>query len=135
MKTIYTYIFSILILCFIQSCSFDPRAQLPQTGAFGKPFTEEAALSVEAILSAPDSITKQQLQVSGIIDNYCKGEGCWLTLKNANGEALHTEIEYKAFQLPRNIDGKTAVVQGYLVKDSLKGRQETRFVTNGIIIK
>lgn len=119
----------------MQSCSFDPRAQLPQTGSFGKPFNEDSALSVEAILSASDSITKQQLQVSGIIDNYCRGEGCWLTLKNANGTALHTEIEYKAFQLPRNIDGKTAVVQGYLVKDSVDGKQETKFVTSGIIIK
>ncbi len=92
-------------------------------------------MSVENILSASDSVIKQQLQVSGTIENYCKGEGCWLTLKNTNGSPLRAEIEYKAFQLPRNIEGKTAIVQGYLVKDSIDGKQETKFVTNGIIIK
>ena len=30
--------------------------------------------------------------VTGLISEYCKGEGCWLTLENQGGEPLFVEV-------------------------------------------
>ena len=130
-----TILIACIFICF--SCNNDPRAQIPETGSFGNKIEQKKPTTVEEALKNKDSIIRssKQIQISGIIDNYCKGEGCWLSLKNENGKPLLADIENKGFILPRNIQGKTAIVQGNLVNDSSDGNLETIFIANGIEIK
>jgi len=131
----------IIAIISIISCNNDPRAKLPQTGNFGTAVKEESVKTVEEFCKTIDSSNNAHVIVTGVIDEVCKGEGCWLSLHNQNGEALFVEIENKAFILPRNIIGKTAVVDGIGSKETIKDEKKTGEITElkitakGILIK
>lgn len=129
-KLIYLLVFAAAL-----SCNNDPRAKLPQTGNFGTAVNEDSVKTVNDVITALQSTDKFEVKVTGIIAEYCKGEGCWLSLENKGGEALFVEVENKAFVLPRNISGKIAVVDGTAVKEKTDGKTEIKIVAKGILIK
>lgn len=124
----------IFLFSFLLACNSDPRKSIPETGSYGKPFTPAALMTVEQVEHLADSSNNVPVQVSGTITNYCKGEGCWLTLKNKDGKDLLIEVKDKAFVLPYHIDGKEAVVNGIAVKG---GESDTTLSVeaDGILIK
>lgn len=110
-----------LLLCcipaFLMACSSDPRKALPSTGAYGKPVDTENILTVSQVLAALDTVSEMPVTVEGTVADYCKGEGCWLTLKNDNGDNLLIEIKDKAFVLPYEIEHKSALVSGMATRN------------------
>ena len=80
------------------------------------------------------ALLNQPIKIKGTITNYCKGEGCWMELKNDNGKDLFIEVENKAFVLPYKIENKTAIVSGQLVKNS-EDSTSYSVVASGILIK
>jgi hypothetical protein len=120
----------------IVGCNNDPRTKLEQTGTFGIAFDTANAMTVENIeelLSVTDNLG---LKASGTVKQYCKGEGCWLTLKNTQGEEVLVEVKDKAFVLPYNIDGKTAFINGVAMKDTTdEGKPQIHIVADGIVLQ
>jgi len=127
----------IFIICIaaIFGCNSDPRAKLPQTGNFGTTVSAEGAKTVSDVMMQFQTTDSFPVKVTGIVEEYCKGEGCWLSLENKGGEALFVEVENKAFILPRNISGKIAVVEGKAVKEMNEGKTELKISAKGILIK
>lgn len=117
------------------ACSNDPRAKLPNTGNFGATVLTDSLKTVSDVVSILQTQTEVTVNVTGIIEKYCKGEGCWLTLENKGGEALFVEIDKKAFMLPRNIDGKVAIVTGKAVKEIKDGKAEIKILSTAIQIQ
>lgn len=99
------------------SCSSDPRKALPSSGDFGILVNDSLVVHVEQVIAGLDTLHEFPVTVTGQVASYCKGEGCWLTLKNDQGDDLLVEIKDKAFVLPYQIDNKTAVVSGLARKD------------------
>ena len=128
----FTYLF--ILASLVLACNNDPRSKLETTGNFGQTVTEESTMSVSDAMATPDSMLNKPVKVQGTISNYCKGEGCWLELKNENGKDLFVEIENKAFVLPYKIDNKTAIVSGNLVRNSDDSTTYS-VVANGVLIK
>jgi hypothetical protein len=117
------------------ACSNDPRAKLPNTGNFGATVLTDSLKTVSDVISILQTQTEVSVNVSGIIEKYCKGEGCWLTLENKGGEALFVEIDKKLFVLPRNIDGKVATVTGKAIKEMKDGKSEMKILATAIQIQ
>jgi len=126
----------ILFLALVTiGCSNDPREKLPTSGAFGEEFTlTDAVISAETI-DFKDSNIFEIKQISGTIEKYCKGEGCWFTIKQTNGNYILVDLEEKKYVLPRNIDGKEVIANGYFVESTNPKRPEPSFVAKGIQIK
>jgi hypothetical protein len=130
-KLIYT-----ILVAAIISCHNDPRKDLPATGNFGTKVNETAAITVNDALVKLSTENEFNATVTGLISEYCKGEGCWLTLENQGGEPLFVEVENKAFALPHNITGKVAVVSGKVSKiTNDAGKTEPMVTASGILIK
>lgn len=128
-------VFSILTL-FIIGCNTDPRKNLPATGSFGAGFTEDSVLTVNDALTRLNTTPEFDAHVTGLIKEYCKGEGCWLTLENTGGEPLFVEVENKLFVLPHHIEGKVAVIKGRVSKTTNDaGKTEPKITASGIVIK
>ena len=125
----------ILCIATIMSCNNDPRAKLPQTGNFGATVVTDSLKTVSDVMMQFQTADSFPVRVTGTVDAYCKGEGCWLTLENKGGDALFVETENKSFILPRNISGKTAIVEGKAVKEKNDGKTELKIVAKGILIK
>jgi hypothetical protein len=128
--------FILLTAIALTACTnSDPRLKMPQTGTFGTSFSEDSMVTVEQVIIALNTGNNIPVKVSGTIQEYCKGEGCWLTLKNPDGEALFVEVKDKAFVLPHNIENKTASVMGVAQKDTNGGKVEVKIVAEGIRIQ
>jgi len=120
---------------FFIACGNKNRDKLPNTGNFGATVLTDSLKTVSDVISILQTQTEASVNVTGIIEKYCKGEGCWLTLENKGGEALFVEIDKKAFMLPRNIDGKVATVTGKAVKELKNGKNEIKILATAIQIK
>lgn len=128
-------LWSISFLLVLVSCNNDPRLKLPQTGAYGITFTTDTTVTVKQVAEALMIGNEIPVTVSGTISQYCKGEGCWLTLKNDDGEDLFVDVKDKAFVLPHNIENKTAIAHGIAKRDTLEGKIQLSVVADGIVIK
>jgi hypothetical protein len=127
---------TIVVLFTLSSCNNNPRKSLPQTGNFGKTITDTAAMTTEQLINMMTLTAELKGNVKGVIDEYCKGEGCWLSLENTKGEPLLVEIENKAFVLPYNIDGKEAIISGTAIIDTTEdGKIEVVMFADGVLIK
>lgn len=129
-------LFALFLIATILSCNTNPRDNFQQTGSFGNFVNSDSSQSVAQVM---DLITKHTptatLTVKGTIADYCKGEGCWLTLENHQGQPLFVEVENNAFVLPNNITGKLADVQGRISFDTAQdGSITPKIVANGIVI-
>jgi hypothetical protein len=118
------------------ACNNDPRTKLSQSGNFGEAFDTSNAMVIgdmDVLLNMSSSLG---LKATGTVAQYCKGEGCWLTLKNENGENVLVEVKDKAFVLPYNIDGKTAIVNGVASRETTEeGTERIKIVADGIFIQ
>ncbi len=128
---------SILLLLLVAiSCNNSPRNNMPQTGNFGAQVSESNVVSVTDVLKLLETNKEINVTVTGKISEFCKGEGCWITLENNGGEPLFVETENKSFVLPNNITGKIAVVAGKAyITTNTDGKAEPIITANGIIIK
>ena len=125
----------LLVSVVFVACSNDPRAKLPNTGNFGATVLTDSLKTVSDVISILQTQTEASVNVTGIIEKYCKGEGCWLTLENKGGEALFVEVEKKAFVLPRNIEGKLVTVTGKAIKEMKDGKAEMKILATAIKIQ
>jgi hypothetical protein len=124
-----------LIATAFAACNNDPRMKLPQTGNYGIAFTETNTITAEQLVQALDTTNNFAVQVTGTVSQYCKGEGCWLTLKNNNGDDVFVNVKDKAFVLPYNIEGKTAIINGIAIRDTSNEKTELSIEADGIVLK
>jgi photosystem II stability/assembly factor-like uncharacterized protein len=119
----------------IVACDNNPRTKLAPTGTFGVAFNTDSALTIAQVNEALVNQTSLPVKVKGTVAEYCKGEGCWLTLKNENGEDVFVEVKDKAFVLPHNIEGKTAIANGVASVDTTDGVVQLNIVADGIVLQ
>ncbi len=129
----------ILILALVTGiigCNTDPRTKLEPTGTYGTAFDTSNPMTVADLTEILNMQNNIALKATGTVAEYCKGEGCWLTLKNDNGENVFVEVKDKAFVLPHNIEGKTAIVNGVASRDtSEEGKVQMTILADGITLQ
>jgi hypothetical protein len=54
----------------------------------------------------------KEVKVSGQIKQVCQSEGCWFKYDQGNGEALLVRMKDHSFSIPKDLAGKTALVEG-----------------------
>lgn len=129
MKVLYSFLFGLILL---SACNSDPRESLPQTGMFGQAFTPNEVKDVTSF-SLEDSSVFAIHKIGGTIEKYCKGEGCWLTIKQGDSYVKVVTKE-NSFILPKNIDGKKVIAQGSFIKTGLDKGPAIQFEATGIEI-
>lgn len=125
------FIFFGLIL--LSACNSDPRSNLPQTGMFGETFTADTSVKDVMSFSLQDSSVFAIHSISGTIEKYCKGEGCWLTIKQGDSY-VKVVTKDNAFVLPKNIDGKKVIATGNFVETGSDKGPALQFEATGILI-
>lgn len=101
----------------------------------GQTFTPENPISVNDVIS--QLTTKEQLkdiQIEGIVEKSCKGEGCWFTIKDANGEEIVFDVADKKFRVPTNSPGKTVIVLADATQDTTSD-QKIALSVKGLMFK
>lgn len=86
---------------------------------FGNQITGDGALDASLIpekLSATDSL---RVKVVGTVDKVCQAKGCWMTMNVGQAEPMHVTFKDYSFFVPKNINGKEAVIEGYVRREVL----------------
>ncbi|UOQ70730.1 DUF4920 domain-containing protein [Hymenobacter cellulosilyticus] len=94
-----------------------PAQQTGTTAITGK--TYGAAISADGarpmselrqVLGEQDSA---QVKLVGTAAEVCQAKGCWLTVTTAEGKAMRVRFKDYAFFVPKDISGKTVVINGW----------------------
>ena len=115
----------IAAISFVTACQPDNSADnsgksgdaVPDTvvadGVYGKEISPENLISIDSLEHLMASLEKiANIKVSGEVTEVCQAEGCWLAIKKSDGSTMRVTFNDHAFFVPKDIAGKTAVIEG-----------------------
>jgi hypothetical protein len=86
---------------------------------FGEKIDEQGAITVKELeTKLAQSNAPVEAKVTGKVKEVCKNEGCWLTMDMGNEKELMVRMKDHEFFVPKDIDGKTVVVEGEAYMDT-----------------
>ncbi|MBD2703952.1 DUF4920 domain-containing protein [Spirosoma sp. BT702] len=124
----------------------------------GKKITEAGAIPATQLASQMGDKEKINTKVEGTVESVCKVKGCWMKVKTAEGQTMRVMFKDYAFFVPKDIEGKTVVVEGlaettttpvaklrHYAEDAGKSKEEIEkitepekaitFMADGVIVK
>ena len=85
-----------------------------KAGHFGGEFTLTDSQKLEDVLAKASDFTGKNIRIEAKVARVCKKKGCWFTIQpEANsGEFVRVTMKDYGFFVPKDCDGKKAVVEG-----------------------
>lgn len=80
---------------------------------YGAAITAAGALPMSQLRQALGTQDSAQVKLVGTAAEVCQAKGCWLTMTTAEGLPMRVRFKDYAFFVPKDISGKTVVVNGW----------------------
>lgn len=117
-------LFLFLSVLFFLACNQNQTTVLhgPQKlkgQVYGDSITDQSIKDVILLSGIIEENSVQKLKVTGIVENVCSENGCWLSIRVNNEQLLRVTFKDNAFFVPKNIIGKKVVVEGEAKSDSV----------------
>ncbi|MBI5659133.1 MAG: DUF4920 domain-containing protein [Nitrosomonadales bacterium] len=80
---------------------------------FGKRTTADGAIPASSVASKMKGLDSLAVKVTGTVTGVCQKKGCWMQLDIGEGKTMRVRFKDYAFFVPKNISGKTVVLDGY----------------------
>lgn len=130
----------------------------PDYQYYGDTINDVGAIPVADLMTKMEGTDSAAMKVEGVITGSCQKKGCWMKMDLGNGEQMHVSFKDYEFFVPKNLDGETAIMEGYakvsttdvdmlrhLAEDAGKSEEEiaaitepevgVTYVATGVIIK
>ncbi len=79
----------------------------------GEKISEKGAITTQALAEKmANKDTTYQVKVTGTVESVCQAKGCWMQVKLADGKTMRVTFKDYGFFVPKNIAGKTVVMDG-----------------------
>lgn len=85
---------------------------------YGDSITDEGAIPVSQLMEKMQGTDSIPVKVTGTINESCKVKGCWMKMDMGNGHEMRVSFKDYGFFVPKNLDGETAILDGYAVVDT-----------------
>ncbi|MDQ3049479.1 MAG: DUF4920 domain-containing protein [Bacteroidota bacterium] len=82
---------------------------------YGAKIDENGAISVNELVTKMDGKQEMEAKVEGKVSEVCQTKGCWMTLVKDDGSTMRVTFKDYAFFVPKDLSGKTVVVNGTAV--------------------
>jgi hypothetical protein len=148
----------LITISFVLASEFVVAQKEKLTGNFGEPISKKGAISVKKLPQKMEEVESLDIKVKGTITEVCQAKGCWMTIDLGDDELMRVKFKDYGFFVPKDVAGKTAIVQGvvkkeiigvdelkHLAKDAGKSerainaidkpKEELTFVAEGVIIQ
>ncbi|SOD97352.1 DUF4920 domain-containing protein [Spirosoma fluviale] len=148
---------TILLTSLLIAASFGVFAQT-EASYHGKKITTSGALPATELATKMADKKEMPAKVEGTVESVCKVKGCWMKVKTGDGQTMRVTFKDYGFFVPKDIVGKTVVVEGtaentttpvadlrHFAEDAGKSKEEIAkitepekaltFVADGVIVK
>lgn len=86
---------------------------------YGDSISAENSISTDALLAEMKKNDTVIAKVEGIVNSSCAVKGCWMKMDMGNGEEIHVSFKDYGFFVPKNLDGETAIMEGFAITDTI----------------
>lgn len=148
---------NLLLTTLLVASSFGVFAQTDMS-YHGKKITPMGAIPATELTAKMADKTEMPAKVEGTVESVCKVKGCWMKVKTGDGQTMRVSFKDYGFFVPKDIVGKTVVVEGtaettitpvadlrHFAEDAGKSKEEIAritkpekaltFVADGVIVK
>lgn len=80
--------------------------------AFGDKITADGAIPASLLAQKMKGTDSLAVKVTGTVVGVCQKKGCWMQLDIGEGKMMRVKFKDYAFFAPKNISGKTVVLDG-----------------------
>ena len=79
---------------------------------YGAKTTADGAIPASSIAEKMKGLDSLAVKVTGTVTDVCQKKGCWLMVDIGGGKMMRVKLKDHAFSVPKNISGKTVVLDG-----------------------
>jgi hypothetical protein len=97
---------------------------------FGAPFTDAKIVSLADAIAKPEAYAETAVKLRGKVLDVCQAEGCWLVMSDGERD-MRIHMKGHAFAVPKDIGGKTVVVEGLVEKKTISEAQARHLAEEG----
>jgi hypothetical protein len=91
----------------------------PSDSTYGKKISYEGAITTEEMLKKLEGKDSVQVKLVGDVQAVCQKRGCWMDIKLPNEEAMKVRFKDYAFFVPKDADGKKAIMEGWAKRETI----------------
>jgi hypothetical protein len=84
---------------------------------FGAKIKKDGAISTADFLKAIDGKDSLNVKLQAPINEACQKKGCWMNVDLGNGQAMMVRFKDYGFFVPKDCNGKTAIMNGVAYKE------------------
>ncbi len=130
MKNVLLALFVVLALA---ACKNKKKTELKatenfKTGVYGDSVKNENVVGLDAISVAMRDEAKVDMKVKGTVKEVWQSKGCWLTMTLPNGDDMRVTFKDYKFFVPKDISGKTVILDGYAYKDTVTVEDQRHYL-------
>jgi hypothetical protein len=80
---------------------------------FGGSTTPEGAIPAGLLAAKMKGLDTLEAKIIGTVTGVCQKKGCWMQVDIGEGKAMRVKFKDYAFFVPKNLSGKTVVLDGH----------------------
>ena len=118
MKYLFLFILPFVFLsCDNQDHSQNKKNEATNDGSYGIPMSNRETQNAFLLSELLENKNSDGIKLTGKIESVCQMSGCWIDMEIGNGKVVHITFNDEAFEVPKDIAGKTATVEGFATKE------------------
>lgn len=86
---------------------------------YGDTISAEGAITAAELLAKMQGNDSVSAKVEGVVNSSCTVKGCWMKMDLGDDKEMHVTFKDYGFFVPKNLDGETAIIEGYAMTDTI----------------
>lgn len=99
--------------CFVAAFAFAQDVTSYEGLSFGDGVKKGDVVTTAQVDAKLGAETKKDMKITGVVTLVCQKKGCFMNLAMPNGETMFVNFKDYAFFMPKDIAGKTVVLDGF----------------------
>jgi hypothetical protein len=96
-------------------------------GTYGEVITDDGSITVDQLIAEMGNKPEIQAKVKGKIVECCQVKGCWMNIEKSDGSLMRVTFKDYGFFVPKDVSGKTAIMQGRAYYDTLSVEMQRHY--------
>ncbi len=97
----------------------EEATQLVSYNSYGDSISPDNAILASELIDMMAGKDSVPVKVEGAINASCAMKGCWMKMDLGNDQQMHVTFKDYGFFVPKNMNGETAIIEGYASVDTL----------------